>query len=210
MALNRFISFEGGEGTGKSLQSKRLAARLAAETGREVVLTREPGGTEGAEAIRNLLVNGATDRWSAATEVLLNYAAREDHLRRLILPALERGAFVISDRFADSTRAYQGAAGGADMALIASLEERIIGDNWPSLTLVLDIDPQVGLARAAERLGGEGRFEAKGLEYHTRLREAFHRAVSDAPDRCVLINTSVPVDEASDHIWNVVSARFLG
>lgn len=210
MAFNGFITFEGGEGTGKSTQSKRLAARLASETGREVVLTREPGGTEGAEAIRSLLVNGAADRWSASTEVLLNYAARDDHLRRCILPALARGAYVICDRFADSTRAYQGAAGGADMELIMDLERRIIGPHWPGLTLVLDIDPAFGLARAAERLGGEGRFEAKGLDYHTRLREAFLTSARAAPERCAVINTIMPLDEVSDRIWTIVASRISG
>jgi dTMP kinase len=210
MALNRFITFEGGEGTGKSTQSRRLAARLAEVTGREVVLTREPGGTDGAEAIRSLLVRGEADRWSASTEVLLNYAARDDHLRRLIVPALDRGDFVVCDRFADSTRAYQGAAGGADLALIEDLERRIIGPHWPSLTLILDIDPTIGLARAAHRAGGEGRFESKGLDYHTRLREAFLAAARAAPERCVVIDTTRPVDEVSETIWSVVASRYLG
>ncbi|WP_137392092.1 dTMP kinase [Rhodoligotrophos defluvii] len=209
MAHRRFITLEGGEGTGKSTQARRLAERLRQETGSEVVLTREPGGTEGAEAIRTLLVNGRADRWSATAEALLNYAARDDHLRRIILPALERGAFVVCDRFADSTRAYQGAAGGADPALIAALERSVIGDHWPGLTLVLDIAPALGLARAANRRGGEGRFEGKHLSYHETLRRAFLATAEADPHRCVVIDAAAPLEAVTAAIWQTVASRLL-
>ena len=150
VSRGRFITFEGGEGTGKSTQARLLAERLTG-AGREVVLTREPGGSAGAEAIRALLVTGSVDRWSATTETLLMHAARRDHIERLIGPALERGAWVVCDRFADSTRAYQGAAGGAPAELIAALEREVLGDVTPDLTLVLDLPPADGLARAAGR-----------------------------------------------------------
>ena len=145
-----FITFEGGEGAGKSTQVRRLAARLAV-SGREVVVTREPGGSPGAEALRQLLVRGEADRWSPLSELLILYAAREDHLERTIRPALDRGAVVVSDRFADSSRAYQGAGGGVDAAFIAALEARTLGATRPDLTLVFDMPVEEGLARAASR-----------------------------------------------------------
>ncbi|WP_342642306.1 dTMP kinase [Rhodoligotrophos ferricapiens] len=209
MGQQRFITFEGGEGTGKSTQARLLADRLARDTGREVLLTREPGGTDGAEAIRALLVNGSTDRWSATAEALLNYAARDDHLRRVIRPALERGAFVVCDRFADSTRAYQGAGGGVDPALLDSLETIIIGETWPGLTLVLDIEPTIGLARAASRRSGEGRFEAKDLSYHNALRQTFLERARAEPQRCVVINAEDAIEVVAERIWQVVASRGL-
>ena len=155
----RFITLEGGEGTGKSTQASRLAERLSAG-GLEVVLTREPGGSEGAEALRGLLLQGAADRWSPVSETLLMYAARRDHLEKLIRPALARGAWVICDRFFDSTRAYQGAGGGAPEALIAALETEVVGSSRPDLTLVLDLPVQTGLARAGARTAFD-RIEAR-------------------------------------------------
>ena len=169
MARARFITFEGGEGTGKSTQVARLAERLT-RLGLAVLETREPGGSAGAEAIRALLVNGPADRWSARSEALLMYAARSDHIERVIVPALAAGVIVVCDRFADSTAAYQGAGGGADPTLIAALAVGVAGEVKPDLTIVLDLDAATGLARAAARLGGEARFEAKGLEFHERLR----------------------------------------
>ena len=150
MARGLFITFEGGEGAGKSTQVGLLAMRLAAQ-GRDVVRTREPGGSPGGEAIRALLVTGGADRWSATTETLLMNAARCDHIERVIAPALQRGAVVICDRFADSTRAYQGAAGGAAPELIAALEAAVVGDTRPDLTFILDLPVEIGLARAAGR-----------------------------------------------------------
>ena len=169
MTQGRFITFEGGEGAGKSTQLKRLAARLEA-AGREVVATREPGGSPGAESIRDIVLKGEADRWSPVTETLLMYAARRDHVERVIRPALERGAFVVCDRFADSTRAYQGAAGGTDPALIAALETHILGGTRPDLTLIFDLPVELGLERAVARPGAEMRFESKGMAFHERLR----------------------------------------
>ncbi|MGH6907172.1 MAG: dTMP kinase, partial [Aestuariivirga sp.] len=160
-----FITFEGGEGTGKSTQIGRLAERLK---DREVLLTREPGGTPEAEAIRGLLVSGETRRWTSAAEALLNYAARDAHLAQAIRPALSRGAIVLCDRFMDSTRVYQGYAGDCAMSLIDDLEEAIVGGTRPSLTLIFDLDPKEGLARAKGRANApaEDRYERKGLAFH--------------------------------------------
>lgn len=202
-----FITFEGGEGAGKSTQVRRLAERLAA-SGREVVTTREPGGSEGAEAIRGLLVRGDADRWSPMSETLLLYAARADHLERLIRPALARGAIVISDRFADSTRAYQGAAGGVDPAFIDRIEGEVLGHTRPDLTLILDLSAEAGLARAEGRGGVEARFESKGLSFHQRLREGFLAVAATEPERCKVIDADQPVDRVSAHIAEAV-ADFL-
>src|SRR5262249_42568147 len=149
-----------------------LGERLSAR-GRKAVVTREPGGSPGAESIRELLVTGAADRWSPVTETLLMYAARRDHIERTIAPALAAGQWVVSDRFADSTRAYQGAAGGAPGSLIQALERYVLAETRPDLTLILDLPVDAGLARAASRAHGETRFEAKGEDFHRRLRESF-------------------------------------
>lgn len=201
----RFITFEGGEGTGKSTQSARLAERLRLG-GHEVVVTREPGGTPGAEEIRSLLVHGAADRWSPLAEALLLNAARGDHLDGLIRPALEAGHWVISDRFADSTRAYQGAAGRLDPGLILQLEGAVVGDTRPDLTLVLDLPAELGLERAAER-GGAARFETKGLAFHQRLRDGYRSLASEEPARCVLVDADQPVNAVADVVWSIVEAR---
>jgi dTMP kinase len=206
VARGRFITFEGGEGAGKSTQVRQLAARLKA-AGREVVATREPGGSPGAEAIRALLVQGEADRWSALTETLLMYAARRDHIERVIAPALARGAWVICDRFADSTRAYQGAAGGADPALIRTLETAILGENRPDLTLILDLPVAEGLARASGRGDAEGRFEAKGQAFHERLRQAFLEIARAEPRRCAVIDAARSPDEVEALIWSAVDSR---
>ena len=200
-----FITFEGGEGGGKSTQIRRLAERLT-DQGREVVLTREPGGSPGAEALRSLLVNGAADRWSPLSETLILYAARSDHLQRVIRPALDRGAVVLSDRFADSTRAYQGAAGGVDPAFIAELELTVLGPTRPGLTLILDLPPAEGLRRADRRGDGETRFEDKGLLFHQRLREEFLAIARHEPERCRLIDAAQSVDEVAAAVWAAVSA----
>jgi dTMP kinase len=202
----RFITFEGGEGAGKTTQIRRLAERLAAHAP-EVVTTREPGGSPGAELLRDLLVKGAVDRWSPTSETLILYAAREDHLQRLIRPALARGAWVLSDRFADSTRAYQGAAGGADTALIAELERTVVGEERPDLTFVLDVPVELGLSRAHGRGGAETRFEDKGLAFHTRLREAFLAIAAAEPGRCAVIDATEPPDVVAEAIWRQVCAR---
>ena len=206
MARGRFITLEGGEGAGKSTQQNRLVARLS-ELGFDVVATREPGGSVGGVAIRDLLVNGPPERWSAVTEVLLMNAARRDHIERRIRPALERGAFVVCDRFADSTRAYQGAGGEADTAFIETVERHVVGDVRPDLTLILDLPVEEGLHRAAHRGGGEARFEAKGIEFHQRLRQGFLDIAAAEPQRCVVIDSHQSQEVVAEAIWEAVQAR---
>jgi dTMP kinase len=206
VARGRFITFEGGEGGGKSTQVKALAERLKA-AGLEVVATREPGGSVGAESIRELLVTGAADRWSPITETLLMYAARRDHIERVIAPALTRGAWVVCDRFADSTRAYQGAGGGTDPALIAALETHVLGEVRPDLTLILDLPVEEGLRRAHSRAGGETRFESKGEAFHERLRQGFLNIARREPERCVVIDAAQPIATVAEAIWGAVAAR---
>lgn len=201
----RFITFEGGEGSGKSTQARLLAEHLS-NRGHEVVLTREPGGTPGAEAIRALLVTGDPERWTPWSEACLVNAARADHVARVIRPALGRGAFVICDRFVDSTRAYQGAGKGlADAALVA-LHEQAIGGLWPDLTLVLTLPAETGLARAAARGDGEGRFEAHDGGFHARV-DAFFRGLPAAePGRCRAIDAGRPIDAIAADIAALVTA----
>lgn len=184
-----FISFEGGDGAGKSSQINRLAAYFR-ERGETVLITREPGGSDGAEAIRTLLVDGAAERWSPLTEALLMYAARADHLERSIRPALSRGEVVITDRFADSTMAYQGIAGGLGEETVSRLHALVVAGDNPDITLVLDIAPELGLARAGGRSASESRFESKGEAYHRKVRQAFLRIAGDNPERCVVIDAS--------------------
>ena len=206
MTRGRFITFEGGEGAGKSTQLKRLAARLRGE-GREVVATREPGGSPGAESIRELVLNGAADRWSPVTETLLMYAARRDHIERVIRPALARGQWVVCDRFADSTRAYQGAAGGTDAGLIAAMETFVLEDTRPDLTLIFDLPAKIGLERAVARPGAEMRFESKGMAFHERLREAFLGIAKAEPDRCVVIDADGSLEAVEAAVWAAVQER---
>jgi dTMP kinase len=206
VARGRFITLEGGEGAGKSTQARRLAERLI-QRGHEVVMTREPGGSTGAETIRELLVTGQTDRWSPITETLLMYAARRDHIERTVAPALAAGDWVISDRFADSTRAYQGAGGGAPASLIQTLERHVLGEIRPDLTLILDLPVDVGMARTMARNHAETRFEAKGAAFHERLREGFLAIARVEADRCVVIDAAQPLDQVEAAIWAAVEAR---
>jgi dTMP kinase len=201
-----FITFEGGEGAGKSTQIRRLAERLRAG-GRDVVLTREPGGSPGAESIRELLLNGETDRWSPLTEALLMNAARRDHIERVIAPALARGTVVLCDRFADSTRAYQGAGGQVATAVIAQLEAAVVGDMRPDLTLIFDLPVAEGLRRALSRNGGEERFEAKGAAFHERLRAAYLDIARAEPERCVVIDATATLDAVEAAILAAVQPR---
>lgn len=201
-----FITFEGGEGTGKSSHARDLAESQR-QTGRAVVLTREPGGSPGAEEVRTLLVTGAVTRWSADAEALLNYAARDSHLRETIRPALARGDLVLCDRFMDSSRAYQGFAGGADLALIDTLERSIVGKTRPHLTLILDVDPELGLRRARGRgASAEDRFEKKGLDFHRKLRQGFLDIAVREPGRCRVIDSSRPFDAVAEDIRRAVTA----
>lgn len=205
MTRGFFISFEGGEGAGKSTQVRLLADRLRA-SGFDVVMTREPGGSAGAESIRDLLVNGDAERWSPITETLLMYAARRDHLERVIRPAMDRGAIVLCDRFLDSTRAYQGAGGDAPASLISALEDHVLAGAFPDLTLILDVPATVGLERAAVR-GGAARFESKGLEFHERLRAGFLAIAQREPARCLVIEANTTPDAVGAAIWGAVSDR---
>ncbi len=205
MARGFFISLEGGEGAGKSTQAALLETALKARS-LEVVRTREPGGSPGAEAIRALLVTGGAERWSPISESLLMNAARRDHVERVIAPALARGAVVVCDRFADSTRAYQGAGGGAPADFIAAMEAVVVGDVRPDLTLILDLPVEIGLARAAGRGGGEVRFEGKDLAFHQRLRAAFLDMAVAEPARCVRIDALATSDVVYAAIWARVSA----
>ena len=198
----RFISFEGGEGSGKSTQLRRLAARLSAQDV-TIIITREPGGTPGAEDIRSLLVEGEPGRWDGRVEALLVNAARADHVARLIRPALAEGKWVLCDRYVHSTLAYQGAARGLDDAELRRLHAFATGDLWPDLTIVLDVDPALGLARAAGRAGGEARFEGEPPAFHKAVRERF----LSFPDVTVIPSDAL-VDDVTDRVWAVVAERF--
>jgi dTMP kinase len=204
-----FITFEGGEGTGKSTQASMLADRLKA-FGINVHLTREPGGSPGAEAIRHVLLSGAAKALGAEAEAMLFAAAREDHVVNTIAPALARGQWVISDRFSDSTRVYQGTLGHVDARLIKRLEKLTIGDTRPELTIVLDLPAEDGLARASARRGTEkaDRFESETLDFHQKLRDAYRQLSAEEPERCVLIDATAPRDAVGKAIWDVVNKRF--
>jgi dTMP kinase len=204
----KFITFEGGEGTGKSTQAKALAARLKT-FGLSVTLTREPGGSPGAEVIRHVILSGAAKPLGADAEAMLFAAAREDHIAHTIKPALARGAWVICDRFADSTRVYQGVLGHVDPRLIKRLEKITVGDNKPDLTIILDTPAETGLARAHARRGnGEAdRFESEDIAFHERLRDAYRQLLIDEPDRCVLIDASGSPEQVTERVWAVVSEK---
>lgn len=202
----RFITLEGGEGGGKSTQARRLAAALQ-KYGHEVVLTREPGGAPGAEQIRSLLVDGEVHRWDAVTETLLHFAARRDHLANTVLPALARGAWVISDRFADSTMAYQGYGHGVARGVIEDLYRICAGDLAPDLTLILDLPVDSGLARAAGRGGGEDRYERMDTAFHERLRQGFLEIARREPARCAVIDAAQGEDEVHRQIMAAVEGR---
>jgi len=204
----RFITFEGGEGTGKSTQATRLAGRLKAH-GLGVVLTREPGGSPGAEAIRHVLLSGAAQPLGPHAEAILFAAARDDHVRELIRPALDAGHWVVCDRFADSTRIYQGILGNIDARVIRSLERIAVGRTRPDLTLILDMPVEQGLKRASRRRGRRvaDRFESETTEFHARLREAYRELADHEPDRCVLIDARQGADAVAEAVWAEVSRR---
>lgn len=193
----RFITFEGIDGSGKSTQARLLHARLKA-AGEDAILTREPGGSPGAEEIRQLLLTGDPDRWTAETEILLFTAARRDHLEKLIDPALAAGQTVISDRFADSTRVYQGATRGDLRPMVDQLHELMIGRE-PDLTFVIDMDPATALSRGLARQSGEDRFEDFGLSFQETLRHGFI-ALAKAHDRCILIDGNRDADAIATEI----------
>ncbi|MCL4108818.1 UNVERIFIED_CONTAM: hypothetical protein GTU68_049159 [Idotea baltica] len=202
MKSGLFLTFEGIDGSGKSTQSRMLAERLTG-AGHDVVLTREPGGSDGAEEIRKLLVEGGTDRWSPETEILLFTAARRDHLERTIRPALASGKIVISDRFADSTRVYQGAARGDLRPLVDQLHSLMIGQE-PDLTLIIDMDAGTALRRGLARQSGEDRFEDFGEAFQNTLRQGFRALPKDFPDRCRLIDGNCPAEQVSQDVLAMV------
>ncbi|PJE28867.1 thymidylate kinase [Pseudooceanicola antarcticus] len=201
-----FLSFEGIDGSGKSTQARRLAEALT-EAGREVVLTREPGGSPGAEEIRALVLNGDPDRWSAETEILLFTAARRDHLERTILPALERGAVVICDRFADSTRMYQGLSRGDLRAQVDRLHALMIGRE-PDITLLIDMDPEEGLSRALSRTGAEERFETFGLELQQAMRRGYLELSREYADRFRVVEGAGAPDVVFDRLQAALPELF--
>ena len=202
----RLITVEGGEGAGKSTQVDLLLAALG-QAGIAATRTREPGGSDGAEAIRRLLLDGATERWDAVGEALLLYAARRDHVVRLIRPALDRGVWVVCDRFVDSTLAYQGYGRGLPIADLLALHNFALGDFAPDLTLILDLPVAEGLARAGRRSGNADRFERLDAAFHERLRQGFLQIAADNPERCVVIDAAG--DQGSIHraVLAAVAAR---
>lgn len=203
-----FISFEGIDGSGKSTQARKLADHLRTQ-GYEVVLTREPGGSPGAEEIRKLVLEGATDRWSPHTEILLFTAARRDHLERTIEPALAAGKVVICDRFADSTRMYQGLRDEDLRGLVDRLHTLMIGRE-PDMTLLIDMIPETGLSRALSRQGAEERFETFGEDLQTRMRKGFLTLAEAFPDRITVIDGDRPIDDVAAQIQTTVEARLHG
>lgn len=203
----RFITFEGGEGAGKSTQIRLLVDALE-KNGRTVLQTREPGGSPGAEEIRSLLVTGDGDRWTGMTEVLLHFAARADHLERVVRPALKDGMWVLCDRFVDSSMAYQGIAQSLGKGVIEHLTELVVGKTIPDLTLILDLPVADGLARAGARGEGEDRYEKMGQAFHETLRQAFLDIATDAPDRCKVIDATNDIDAVHQAVWDATAARF--
>jgi dTMP kinase len=206
MARGKFITFEGGEGAGKSTQIALLAEALRA-AGVSVHATREPGGSPGAEEIRKLLVTGDGDRWDPMTEALLHFAARRDHVETVIRPRLKAGDWVLSDRFADSTTAYQGYAQGLGHEVVETLYRLTLGDFEPDLTLILDVPVEAGLARAAGRGGGEDRYERLGPAFHAQLRDAFREIAAREPRRCVLIDAAGEIDAVQRSVRAEVARR---
>ncbi len=200
-----FISFEGIDGSGKSTQIQRLAKFLEA-LGLNVIITREPGGSVGGEEIRNLLLQGNVDRWSAETEILLFTAARRDHLERIILPAIDDGKIVLCDRFTDSTRMYQGMRGPNLRNLVDMLNEKVINRD-PDLTIIIDIDPEISLKRAKSRKTAEERFEDFGLELQMKMRRGFIELAKEFSNRIELVNGQQSVDRLAQDICSLVKAK---
>ncbi len=201
----RFITFEGGEGSGKSTQIRKLADRLDAAKLRAIV-TREPGGSPGAEIIRHLVLSGMGKLLGAEAETLLFAAARDDHVHTVILPALSQGIWVLCDRFYDSTRAYQGRLGQVQPAILNAMQRVTIGDLKPDLTLILDVPVEVGLQRASARRGSAtpDRFEAEDVKFHQDLRNAYRQIAAEEPQRCVLIDASADPDAVAAQVWTAL------
>lgn len=213
MTRGKFITFEGGEGAGKSTQAKRLGERLR-RRGIDVVLTREPGGSPFAERLRRVLLDPETEPHAPLSEALVFYAARADHLDRVIRPALETGAWVLCDRFSDSTRVYQGYAGKLPLHVVDTLEALVVYPTVPDLTLLIDLDPAMGLERAAQRRGGHSlsapdAYERRNHGFHTLLREGFLAIAHAEPHRCALIDGSRATDAVADDVYAAVEARLF-
>src|SRR5476651_146551 len=206
----RFITFEGGEGSGKSTQIKTLAARLEATKLRTVV-TREPGGSPGAEIMRHLVLSGMGKLLGPEAETLLFAAARDDHVHAVIIPALNQGIWVLCDRFSDSTRAYQGRLGKVDSGVLNAMQRVTIGDLKPDLTIILDVPVDVGMNRAAARrgAGAPDRFEAEDLKFHEGLRDAYRQIAANEPQRCVLIDATADPATVAAGIWAALRDRFF-
>ena len=206
----RFITFEGGEGSGKSTQIKRLSERLEA-VHLPAIITREPGGSPGAEIIRHLVLSGMGKLLGPEAETLLFAAARDDHVRAVILPALAQGTWVLCDRFFDSTRAYQSRVGRVAPALVNAMTRVTIGDLKPDLTIILDVPVEVGLKRAAARRGSGApdRFEAEDVKFHQALRDAYREIASAEPERCVIIDANADVDMVAGKVWTALRERFF-
>ena len=200
------IVFEGVDGAGKGVQSRALLEDMKAAA-YPVILTREPGGSESAEAIRKLIVEGDTGRWDDISELLLIYAARRSHLQETILPNITSGKWVISDRFADSSRAFQGVAGGLGLDLVEQIHQIVVGEFKPLLTIVLDMDPNISLQRAEQRGGREDRFEQKGLSYQQKVREGFLQIAKAQPETHILIDASQSIESVHASIKAVVKQR---
>ncbi len=212
MSTGKFITFEGGEGAGKSTQVRLLSSSLQ-RLGKKVVMTREPGGSIKAESIRKLLLEGRVAKFGPFAEALLFSIARDDHLESVIRPTLKKGSWVICDRFMDSTMAYQGAGGNLPASLIRALERTVVGDTTPDLTILIDLPPEIGIGRAQARQrqstgGAPDRFEAMDMKFHTRLRQTFLDIAKSNPDRCVVFDGQVPPDELANRIWELVSQRY--
>lgn len=213
MPAGKFITFEGGEGSGKSTQARRLADFLAS-MGCKTILTREPGGTPFAEQVRALILSGTTAKHGATAEALLFFAARSDHVGALIRPTLATGTWVICDRFSDSTRVYQGVAGAMPLEAIEALDRIVVGATRPDLTLILDIDPAQGLARATERRAARGQspadpYEERGLDFHERLRVGYLEIARADPARCRIIDADGTPDVVEDRVRKAVQQRFV-
>jgi dTMP kinase len=215
MAVGKFITFEGGEGSGKSTQAYRLSERLG-EHGIETVLTREPGGSAFAEALRTVILDPEMPPHSALSEALLFYAARADHLDKTIRPALNSGQWVICDRFSDSTRVYQSAAGGLPEEVLNGLEEMVVAPTTPDLTFILDLPAELGLGRAHDRRRAASAqreepdaYEKRDLAFHWKLREAFAAIAKSEPERCVMIDASAEPTAVAEAIWSAVESRLL-
>jgi dTMP kinase len=210
LGRGRFVTFEGGEGSGKSTHIKRLAERLEAAK-LHVVVTREPGGSVGAEIIRHLVLSGMGKLLGPDAETLLFAAARDDHVRNVILPALSQGTWVLCDRFFDSTRAYQGKVSHVSPDILNAMQRVTIGDLKPDLTIILDVPVEVGLKRAAVRRdgGAPDRFESEDLKFHQELRDAYREIAASEPDRCVLIDATADANTVAGNVWTALRDRFL-